>query len=180
MKKQNVVSSVRSSTTEIAFNNAKLVLTNASLLNFPKAHSHTALFVDASEISCDTMLQQKDEKGVFQFLKFLSKSFTKTSVKYSTFDRESLADYLAVQHFAYFLEGRTFTLHAGHQPLVGALAKHRSSISYRQSRQLSFIAEFTSDIRHIPGNTNVVGDCQGRPEANVLFSFASIDSSAFA
>jgi hypothetical protein len=35
----------------------------------------------------------------------------------------------------------------------------------RQQRQLSFIAEFTSDIRHTPGQENVVADALSRPHS---------------
>ena len=155
-------------------------LSNVTLPNFPKAHSHTDIFAYTSEISCKAEFQQQDGKGVFQPLKFFSKSFTEIQVNYSTLDQALLAAYLAVQHFAYFLDGRTITLYTGHKPIVGALAKHRPSISSRHSRQSSFTAEFTSDIRHTPGNANVATDCFSRPEVDALFSFVSNDSSAFA
>ena len=37
----------------------------------------------------------------------------------------------------------------------------------RQQRHLSFIAEYTSDIRHIAGKANVVADALSRPAAVV-------------
>ena len=43
--------------------------------------------------------------------------------KYSDFDRELLAMYLAIRHLRYFLEGRTFTLYTDHKPLTFAIAK---------------------------------------------------------
>jgi hypothetical protein len=38
-----------------------------------------------------------------------------------------------------------------HKPLVTSLFRTTPLWSARQQRQLSFIAEFTSDIRHTPG-----------------------------
>ena len=70
--------------------------------------------------------------------------------------------FLAILHFRHHLEGRHFTAWTDHKPLCGALS---SSVdrSPRQTRQLSFIAEFTTDIRHVPGSSNVVADLLSRP-----------------
>ena len=38
----------------------------------------------------------------------------------------------------------------------------------RQSRHLSYLAEFTSDIRHISGVDNVVADTLSRPPAGEI------------
>ena len=43
-----------------------------------------------------------------------------------------------------------------HKPLVTALTKVSPPWSARQQLQLSYIAEFTADIRYIPGSTNIV------------------------
>ena len=40
--------------------------------------------------------------------------------------------------------------------------------SARQSRHLSYLAEFTSDIRHISGVDNVVADTLSRPPAGEI------------
>jgi Integrase zinc binding domain len=50
-----------------------------------------------------------------------------------------------------------------HQPLVGALARASEPKSDRQRHQLSFISEFTADIRHIASQANVVADTLSRP-----------------
>ena len=78
-------------------------------------------------------------------------------MKYSTFDRELLTAYQAVRHFRHFVEGKPFTLYTDHKPLIFALSNNADR-SPRQSRHLSFIAEFTSDIRHVKGKFNVVAD----------------------
>ena len=88
---------------------------------------------------------------------------------YSTFDKELLATYLAVHHLTYFLEGRTFTLYTDHKPLVGAISRKKTPLSNRQARHLSFISEFTTDVRHIEKN-NVVVDCLSRPEITASLS----------
>ena len=45
-----------------------------------------------------------------------------------------------------------------HKPLSFALQCLTDAWSARQQRQLSYIAEFTSDVRHVAGKANVVAD----------------------
>jgi hypothetical protein len=61
------------------------------------------------------------------------------------------------------LEGRSFVVFTDHKPLVGALARVSEPRSDRQGRQLSAIAEFTAEIRHIAGPMNVVVDTLSCP-----------------
>ena len=82
--------------------------------------------------------------------------------KYSTFDRELLAMFLAVKHFRHHLEGRPFTLWTDHKPLCGAMACSTDK-SPRQARHLSYVAEFSTNVRHISGRDNVVADALSRP-----------------
>jgi hypothetical protein len=83
--------------------------------------------------------------------------------RYSTFDRELLAAFSAVRHFRFLLEGRQFRLLTDHKPLVTSLFRTTPQWSARQQRQLSFITEFTSDIRHTPGQEKVVAEALSRP-----------------
>ncbi|GFO45008.1 hypothetical protein PoB_007151300 [Plakobranchus ocellatus] len=96
------------------------------------------------------------EKG-----KCKSRKLSDAEKKYSAFDRELLASYSAVKHFRHFLEGRPFTLYTDHKPLTFALSSETDR-SPRQTRYLAFIAEFTTDIRHIKGKFNVVADALSR------------------
>ena len=70
-----------------------------------------------------------------------------------------MAIYLAIQHFRYFLEGRTFTVYTYHKPLVDAISKLSDPCTAKQQRHLPFISEFTTDIKHLSGKVNVVADC---------------------
>ena len=86
--------------------------------------------------------------------------------KYSAFDRELLALYLSVKHFRATLEGRSFTIFMDHKPLCGAMSSAVEK-SPRQTRHLSFVAEFCTDIRHVSGESNVVADALSRPSGIV-------------
>jgi hypothetical protein len=61
------------------------------------------------------------------------------------------------------LEGRSFVVFTDHKPLVGSLARASEPCSDWQRRQLSAIAEYTAETRHIAGPTNVVADTLSRP-----------------
>ena len=99
---------------------------------------------------------------------FFSKKMKPAETHYSTFDRELLAVYLAIRHFRHFLEGRQFHVLTDHKPLTFALQARPDRHTPRQARQLDFISQFTSTIRHIHGPDNVVADALSRIETNAL------------
>ena len=129
------------------------------------------MFVNASDKFCGAVLSQIDSSGLHRPLEYFSAAFSDAQKRYSTFNKELLAAYVAVHHFSYFLEGRPFTLYTDHKPLVGAISrKKKTPLSNRQSRHLSFISEFTTDVRQIEGKNNVVADCLSRPEITAALS----------
>jgi hypothetical protein len=103
-----------------------------------------SLATDDSDTHVGGVLQQLTG-GRWQPLAFYSKKLSGAGTRYSTFDRELLAAFIAVRHFRFLLEGRQFRLLTDHKPLVTSLFRTRPLWSARQQRQLSFIAEFTSD-----------------------------------
>ena len=90
--------------------------------------------------------------------------------RYSTFDRELLAIYLAIRHFRHFLKGREFHVLTDHKPLTFALQARPDRHSPRQARQLDFISQFTATMRHIHGPDNMVADALSRIKTNALLS----------
>jgi hypothetical protein len=83
--------------------------------------------------------------------------------KWSAFDRELFACVEGIRHFRYILEGRAFTILTDHKRLVGALARTSDPWTARQCRHLAYVAEFTSDVRHVAGQDNIVADALSRP-----------------
>jgi hypothetical protein len=49
------------------------------------------------------------------------------------------------------LEGQPFTFYTEHKPLAYALGKLADGWTAMQCQQLSYVVEFTTDIRHVPG-----------------------------
>ncbi len=113
--------------------------------------------VDASADHVDAALQQGPSAADRQPLAFFSKKLEPAQMRYSAFDRELFASVAGIRHFRYMLEGCPFTIYTDHKPLTFALGKVSEPWTAMQSRQLSYVAEFTTDIRHIPGSENIVG-----------------------
>ena len=141
---------------EDAFNAAKEALAQATMLVHPHAECPSALNVDASGAAIGAVLEQ--DLGSWKPVAFFSRKLRPAEQKYSAFDRELLAMYLAIRHFRYFLEGRTITLYTDHKPLTFAISKVSDPWSPRQQRHLAYISEFTTDVRHIEGKHNTVAD----------------------
>jgi hypothetical protein len=83
--------------------------------------------------------------------------------KYSAFDRELLAAYLAVRHFRSMLHRREFSILSDHKLLSFAIHRVSEPWFARQQRQLAFISEFTRDIKYLRGKENVAADALSRP-----------------
>ena len=133
-----------------AFQDTKKALANATLLTHPRPDAQTSLTVDASDLAIGAVLQQFVD-GAWVPLAFFSQKLRPPERKYSAFDRELLALYLGIRHFRYFLEGRQFVAFTDHKPLTFCMYKASDPWSSRQQRHLSYISEFTTDIRQCAG-----------------------------
>jgi hypothetical protein len=116
--------------------------------------------VDASGYHVGAALQQRTSAvAAWHPLGFYSKKLDSAQRQYSAFDRELLACSSGIRHFWHMLDGR----YTDHKPLTFALSRATDAWTPRQGRHLSYVAEFTADIRHIPGKENVVADTLSRP-----------------
>ena len=150
-----------------AFDATKEALASAVLLVHPSVTATTCLTIDASDLAIGGVLEQLLD-GNWKPLAFFSRKLDKAQKSYSAFDRELLAMYSAVKHFAYFVEGRRFYIYTDHKPLTFALASSSERWTSRQRRHLAFIAEYTTDVRHVHGRDNTVADALSRVELDGL------------
>lgn len=151
----------------LAFEQAKAALANAALLAHPDPAAPIALTTDASDYAVGAVCEQWSD-GAWQPLAFFSRKLRESEKKYSTFDRELLALFLATRHFRFLLEGREFTAFVDHKPLTFAMAKTTEPWSARQQRHLSAVSEFTTDIQHVAGKNNQVADCLSRAQVTTV------------
>lgn len=157
------------------FDNCKKSLADATLLHYPNASKPLGLMVDASNFAAGAVLQQLED-GIWKPLGFFSEKFSPSQQKYSTFGRELTAAKLAVKYFRHLVEGRQFTIFTDHFPLTYAMTTDPSSRLPHEERYLQYLAEFTTDIRHISGKDNIVADAMSRVSVVV----ASIDFNSIA
>ena len=133
--------------------------------------STLSLTTDASGDSIGAVLQQK-QNGLEKPISFFSVKLNTAQRKYSTFSRELLAIYLSIRHFRHLLEGRDFTVFTDHKPLTFALHVNTEKYTPRDTRQLDYISQFTSDIQYIKGSDNIVADTLSR---STIQSINSVD-----
>ena len=152
------------STCQESFDAIKTALANATLLHHPRTNANLALTTDASDHAIGAVLEQRGPRG-WEPLAFYSSKLNESQQKWPPYDRELLGVFKSVRHFKSMLEGRTFTIYTDHQSLVPSLSKKTEPQTSRQAYQLSCIAEFSTDIRHIEGKSNVVADSLSRPPA---------------
>ena len=147
---------------ERAFEESKRMVAERTMLAFPAKTAFLSLAVDASDTAVGAVLQQRTKDNQpWTPLGFYSHGLDATQRKYSAFDRELLAIKLAIEHFRFMLEGRQFTVFTDHKPLTTAILSSTERTP-RQFRHLDFIAQFTTDIRHVKGTENVVADALSR------------------
>lgn len=149
---------------EEAFLQCKSSLGNAALLVHPKTDTALCLTTDASDVAIGAVLEQIQEDEL-RPIAFFSKKLNIAQKNYSAYDKELLAIYEAIKYFRHMLEGRQFVVKTDHKPLTYAFNQRSDKASPRQLRQLDFIGQFTTNIVHISGSTNIVADTMSRIEA---------------
>ena len=145
------------------FTQIKEALARALMLYHPKPDAPTCIMADASDKAVGAVLQQRFEEDWFP-ISYFSRKLMPAETRYSAFDRELLAIYLAIRHFRHFVEGRQFQVLTDHKPLAYALSSDSAGYTPRQVRHLDYISQFTSDIRHVKCVHNATADALSRIE----------------
>jgi cleavage and polyadenylation specificity factor subunit 1 len=104
------------------------------------------------------VLQQRAQ-GAWQTFAFFTRKFSPAQQKCGAYDRELLAIYEAVRYFHHMLEARHFTILTGDKP---PSPSNKGGTSVRQGGSTN---QFTTGIRHISGQDNIVADALSRFEA---------------
>lgn len=147
-----------------AFEACKESLASNTLLAHPRGDVMWAVFTDASSTSMGGVLQQRVD-GAWQPLSFFSRKLKPTQRDWPAFHRELLAGYESFKYFRDMLETRHFVWYTDHKPLQYAFTQRRDRLPPVQLNQLAFMAQFTTDVRHVSGAENVVADFLSRVEA---------------
>lgn len=73
-----------------------------------------------------------------------------------TYCRELVAECSAIKHFRHILEGHTCTVFTDHKPFIYVFQQKRIKLPPIKIDEVSFIAQFTTDIQYAKGTENVV------------------------
>lgn len=146
---------------EEAFSACKEHLATATLLAYPVDNAPLALFTDVSLTAAGAVLQQF-VNDAWQPLAFFSKKLSPRQSTWPPYHRELLAIYEGVQHFKHALEAQVFTIYTDHKPLTFMFTQKRDKLSPVQRNHITFLSQYTTDVRHISGSENVVADALSR------------------
>jgi len=138
------------------------------MLHYPQESVQLLLTTDASSTAVGGVLEQLTEDGERQPLGFFSHKLAAGQRLWSPYDRELFAIYLSIEHFEYAIRGRPLIVFTDHKPLISMFTSARNIKLDRRARHIEYIAQFTSDIRHISGASNIVADHLSRLEINQI------------
>ena len=132
-----------------AFEQAKEALASAVMLRHFTVGTPLNLAVDASDAAIGAVLQQFVGDS-WQPLAFYPVGYRQWSPAIA---RSVVSYLLSTRHFRYALEGHEFAIFTDHKPLTYAFHHRSERHSPREVRHLDFVAQFTTDIRHVLART---------------------------
>lgn len=150
-----------------SFDTCREALAHTARLAHPSPNAPLRLSTDASNSAVGAVLEQK-VRDQWQPLGFFSRKLSNAQSRYSTYDRELLAAYLAVKHFIHSIEGRPTTLRTDHRPLLFLFSQKADKLLDRQTRHIAFLSQFIYDIEHVSGESNTVPDALSRLELSAV------------
>lgn len=127
-------------------------LADATMFIHTRLDVPTSIMTDTSDLEIGGV-QQQFVDGKWTLHAFFSKP---AKCKYSTLDKELLNLNFTICHFHYFLKRKQFAALKYHKPLTLCIAKDSASWLACPQRHLSYIPEFTTDIKHIYNWDNCV------------------------
>lgn len=116
--------------------------------------------MDASGIIIGATLVQKQNNGKFQLIQFGSRKVIAEKRRYSTFEQGTLVTVFALKKVRHNFLRKLFLSFDEHRALKTAFAK--ADNHKRIACRLSPNFEYDFQIRHLPGDRNVIADYLSR------------------
>ncbi|XP_062535403.1 uncharacterized protein K02A2.6-like [Armigeres subalbatus] len=135
----------------------KIVHCTTSLGYFSESQK-TIIYTDASPNALGAVLVQQDNEQAYRIISFASKSLTATEKRYPQNQREALGAVWAVEHFAYFLLGRTFTLRTDAQGFTFILNRSRENSKRALNRADGWalrLSPYNFNVEYVRGRENI-------------------------
>jgi hypothetical protein len=142
---------------ETAFSEIKHKITECPTLYFTDPNGKVYLQTDASDYGYGAYLFQITKEGEERPTRFISKSFSRDQVRWSTPEKEMYAIYYALKTWEHLLRDIRFTLRTDHLNLLA-----KESENAKVTRWKILIQEYDYEIEHISGVNNSVADAFSR------------------
>ena len=146
---------------QVAFDEAKRLITTAPILTFPDYTISEPLILtsDGSSNGAGAYLSQK-QNGTERIIGYFSKVFSESQAKLGATDKEMEALREAIKFFRPHILDRPLILRVDHRPIVEInKSKHLNS---RIFRIYELLQSFDLQIEYLPGTQNVVSDALSR------------------
>ena len=144
-----------------AFEMLKLRLQKAPVLAHYDQDAPIHIHCDASGFALGAVLLQPDKNGKERAVAYSSRTLSKDQIKYSTPDREFLANLLALEVFHPYIDGRFFKIMTDHQPLTG-LKYAKTESAGRLARWAMLLQNYNYEFVYRKGAMNKVADALSR------------------
>lgn len=108
------------------------------------------------------MLQQEDEHGRHP-IAYFSRKLKGAEVNWTTSEKETLTQILAIKEWRCHLEGAAFTMETDHHPLI--YLQSQVNLFKKQARWMEYLQQFDFTITYVKGSDNKVADALSRRPA---------------
>ena len=151
---------------QLAFQQAKQALVDATEKRHRDIRLPLVLSADASNVGCGAVLYQKNN-NILEPLQYFSKNFSECEQKLPIRSRELLSITLAIKNFETILVGEHFTVLTDHKSLIYLNNTAIDALCIRTRNMLWYLSHFHFDICHISGTDerNKIADCLSRAVA---------------
>ena len=140
-----------------AFQELKLIITNAPVLKYFDPKLPIKVSSDASKSGLSATLEQKHGDNWYP-VAFASRSMTSSETNYVQIEKEILSTVFACEHFNDFLYGQRFLVENDHKPLKDIFQKPVLKSPPRIQRLLLHLQKYQFTTNYIPGKDMVVTD----------------------
>lgn len=134
------------------------ITTCTTTLGYFSEHDRTILYTDASPNALGAVLVQQNDNHPPRIISFASKALTPTERRYAQNQREALGAVWAVEHFAFFLLGRHFTLRTDAEGVTFILNRTRESSKRVLTRADGWalrLSPYDYDVEFVRGRDNI-------------------------
>ena len=134
---------------------------NRVLCVYPSTKIMFSIITDASGLGVGGVLQVR-HSDKWEAAAFYSRKLQGAKQRYSATELEALALVSTINHFAYYLYGRSFQAFTDHKPLVQLTTSDR--LNARLRRMAFKLQHWLVHIEYLPGQDNTLADALSREE----------------